>query len=598
MKKNYFGMIMAAVVMMIAGFSLSSCSEKDVAIVDGEVWVKPEYQLTDDGVIVKGSSPADISRMISRAQSNISDAAKAGKSFNISVDASAINSTSSDNTISIPTPPNADLVLSFTNPIKTEVPLVLQSKGASDDVDAQPSSNKLEIDLPSGSSNIDLDLNFPTTTVTLKGSGTINELVSKTATNTLIIESGVTVDWLLVKDGRVLVKDGGKINGYIRETDWSWIDVSKDGVNPTWKYGPDVYYLDNKEEIPYCTQKVKVVKGDGAFSNVVVHNGQGKNDVEIYIVDCGIRFNQWTVEDEKGVRYPAKIKFIKGEGDATIYTQNYYSTDENGKVYGSLTLESVKELSNVTVDLSTFLYDEWNGDEQKYELKEKELEADVDLPVLSNDCTFKTIKIRFYNRISGNSVTASNCKFIKAGADPAIWTDLVNFANDKSSFNFIFDGCEFKDKMLLNDHFDHSNGERWVDENGNAIIPTYWWHPLDDNGQVINNDWLKASADLAGVPDANKANGEWNDYDGYVPRYWDQDKPAYFKDYTVNITFTNTKINGKAITKDNTEFINSIGRGVNSEGKYCTTTLIAIDGKTYKPMLDPDTEKYILVAAE
>jgi hypothetical protein len=533
--------------------------------------------------------------MMSRIKTEITDAAKAGKAFKISVDAD-INSTSSDNEISIPTPPDADIELSFTNPIKTEVPLTLKTKGAGDDATALASNNKVEINIPSGSSDIDLDLIFPTSTVTLKG-GTIDELTAITATNTLIIESGVTIEWLKMKDGRALVKDGGKINGYIRETDWSWIDVSKDGVNPTWKYGPDVYYLDNKEEIPYCTQKVKVVKGDAPFSNVVVHNGQSKDDVEIYIVDCGIRFNQWTVEDEKGVRYPAKIKFIKGEGDATIYTQNYYSEDENGKVYGSLTLEAVKELSNVTVDLSTFLYDQWNDDDQKYELKEKELEADVDLPVLSNDCTFKTIKIRFYNRISGNSVTASNCKFIKAGADPAIWTDLVNFANDKSSFNFIFDGCEFKDKMLLSDYFDQY--EPWYDEKGNQITEAYYWLPLNDKGEIINSDFVKASPDLADVPDANKANGEWNFWGGGYEKRWWQGKPGYFKNsYTSNITFTNTKINGKAITKDNTEFINSIGRGVNSEGKYCTTTLIAIDGKTYKPMLDPDTEKYILVAAE
>ena len=99
MKKNYFGMIVAAA-MMFAGFSLTSCSENDVAIIDGEVWVKPEVQLTDDGAIVKGSSPADISRMMSRIKTEISDAAKAGKAFKISVDA-AINSTSSDNEISI-----------------------------------------------------------------------------------------------------------------------------------------------------------------------------------------------------------------------------------------------------------------------------------------------------------------------------------------------------------------------------------------------------------------------------------------------------------------------------------------------------------------
>ena len=179
MKKNYFGMIVAAA-MMFAGFSLTSCSENDVAIVNGEVWEKPEVQLTDDGAIVKGSSPSDISRMIGRIRTEMNEAAQAGKSFKINVEATAINSTSSDNTISIPTVTNSDIVLSFSNPIQTEVPLVFKSKGVGDDATAQASTNKLEIDIPAGSSKMDMELIFPTSTVTLKG-GAINKVTALTA---------------------------------------------------------------------------------------------------------------------------------------------------------------------------------------------------------------------------------------------------------------------------------------------------------------------------------------------------------------------------------------------------------------------------------
>lgn len=82
--------------------------------------------------------------------------------------------------ISIPTPPDADIELNFKNPIITEVPLTLKTKGAGDDATAQASTNEVEINIPYGSSNIDLELVFQTSTVTLKG-GAIDELTALTA---------------------------------------------------------------------------------------------------------------------------------------------------------------------------------------------------------------------------------------------------------------------------------------------------------------------------------------------------------------------------------------------------------------------------------
>ena len=41
MKKTIFGKFLA-IAMLFAGFSLTSCDEKDNAIIDGKVYVKPE----------------------------------------------------------------------------------------------------------------------------------------------------------------------------------------------------------------------------------------------------------------------------------------------------------------------------------------------------------------------------------------------------------------------------------------------------------------------------------------------------------------------------------------------------------------------------
>ena len=255
MKKNYFGKLLA-IAMVFAGFSLTSCDENDNAIIDGKVWVKPEVQLVDGGAIITGSSTADISRMLGRVREEIMEAAQNGQKFTIDIQTSVLNSTAGDNTLIITAAQGGDVVLNLPSNVVTEVPLMIQAMGVADDAPAGPSTNDIEINIPSSSSSIDLNINMPTSTVTLKG-GNIDELVAKTAWNTLIIESGITVNWLKMKDGRALVKDGGKVLGYLRngdEQDYNNTDayVGDEGVEPVWgPYGPDVYFIKDDTTIRF-----------------------------------------------------------------------------------------------------------------------------------------------------------------------------------------------------------------------------------------------------------------------------------------------------------------------------------------------------------
>ena len=430
MKKNYFGMIMVAAAMMFAGWSLTSCSEKDVAIVDGEVYEKPEVQLTDDGAIVKGSSPADISRMMSRIKTEISDAAKAGKTFKISVDA-AINSTSSDNEISIPTTPDADIELSFTNPIKTEVPLTLKTKGAGDDATALASNNKVEINIPSGSSEADLELIFPTSTVTLKG-GTIDELTAITATNTLIIEKGVTVNWLKRKGGSVLVKNGGKINGTLcdgseREKFDTDVIIEKDGVDPGsfWTYDPDagewkeVYYIADEDGKAYYTQSLKVIKGEEALARIAFRNGLATDPFGKIVIDDGaaVSLESWWVwDDEQQTSVePKGAKLIEGIGNKTakIYGSLSYNTYDGEKIYGTYpSLSYVKEIKNLTVD-GTLVPDAyiWDNESQEYislgDVKTKY--GNITLAANNTDCNITSV-VSINGRVVDNEMSkVTNC---------------------------------------------------------------------------------------------------------------------------------------------------------------------------------------------
>ena len=689
MKKNYLGMLMAAAAMMFAGYSLTSCSEKDVSIVNGEVYEKPEVQLTDDGAIVKGSSPADISRMMSRIKTEISDAAKAGKAFKISVDA-AINSTSSDNEISIPTPPDADIELSFTNPIQTEVPLTLKMKGAGDDATAQASTNKVEIDIPSGSSEADLELIFPTSTVTLKG-GAIDELTAITATNTLIIESGVTINWLKMKDGRAEVKDGGKVLGYMRdgsEKTGYGNDANVDtlGVWPIYKSGKyDVFYVEEEAEKPYCTPNLKIIKSDPLkVARVYIQNGKIADETKVTIADgAAASFSIQELWD--GTKsWPAKVS-IKGEGNKTakIYclSPNEWWRD-NTKYEGSIDLRDVNELSNVTIDATSHpdYYDYATQEYKKVDI----YVGYIDIPRSSSDCdfissyhisgsvsqsvpmskvtncnltctadtirygegrwdyyvasistinasnskltasqiysingnsentTFKSKYIAFNNYyISDNSATVKSCTFETLDKNYNSSIAIPYQTEKRSSFDFIFDECKLGSNFKISSSFE--SNKPIVDKDGNLVTKAYVYYELEDDGVTLKeDDWgykiYRQVFSESDIPEANKKNGEdkYND-DGWLIGWSLRTDPdgyteaAEFKDFKAYITFNNSTLDGKAITK-NTEIISNYSDAIynptDKEGKATTITYINIDGQNYEPAWSPNSKKWLLVEVE
>jgi len=426
MKKNYFGKLLA-IAMVFAGFSLTSCDENDNAIIDGKVWVKPEVKLVDGGAIITGSSTADISRMLGRVREEIMEAAQNGEKFTIDIQTPVLNSTAGDNTLIITAAQGGDVVLNLPSNVVTEVPLMIQAMGVADDTPAGPSTNDIEINIPSSSSNIDLEINMPTTTVTLNG-GNIDDLVATTAWNTLVIEDGVTVNWLKMKDGRALVKDGGKVLGYLRDGDEApnngtdaW--AGKDGFEPTFTYGPSVYYIEGELEKTYYTQNLKIVKGKAAYARVIVSNAQAENAIEsIIIADgaaaaIGIYNGYWDSEKATSVDAPAKgVKLIEGLGNktATIYSNSvYWSTTSEGKIYGSgINLSKVKEVKNVVVD-GTFIPDAWVWDDDKAEnVPLGDIEAkfgDIELGPNSTDCDFNSPE-RIYGSINDNVMSkVTNC---------------------------------------------------------------------------------------------------------------------------------------------------------------------------------------------
>ena len=355
---------------MLAGLSLNSCDEKDNAIIDGKVWIKPEVTLTDGGATITGSSPADISRMIGRIRQEIIAAAQKGETFTLDIETPVLNATSSDNAISIPTVTDGDIVVNFKSAISTEAPLVLESKGVADDAPSTDSSNKVEINIPS-SSGADLQINMPTSTVTLNaasGSLNIDELVAKTAVNTLNIAKGVTVNWLKVVDGRAIVEDGAKVLGFIRNGDGAY--ANENGFEDYNVSYPDV---EGEPIKPYYVQNLKIEKGEAALVRVFIANAKAEDALEsIIIADgaaAGFYFGgDW--DDKGNYIEPKGVKLVKGLGNKTakIYTYSRWTRNEDGTtISGSnINLTPIKELSNITVD-GSIVPDVYQWDESKQE---------------------------------------------------------------------------------------------------------------------------------------------------------------------------------------------------------------------------------------
>ena len=693
MKKNYFGKLLA-IAMVFAGFSLTSCDENDNAIINGEVWVKPEVKLVDGGAIITGSSTADISRMLGRVREEIMEAAQNGEKFTIDIQTPVLNSTAGDNTLIITAAQGGDVVLNLPSNVVTEVPLMIQAMGVADDTPpAATSTNEVEINIPSNASNIDLGINMPTSTVTLKG-GTIENLAAKTALSTLVIESGVTVNWLKMLGGRAEVKDGGKVLGYLRDgSEQTGYDydafVDTLGVWPINNYGIgggyDVYYIKEETEKPYYVQSLKIVKGEQLkVARVRVANGKQADEAKVIIADgAAASFSVDGVSDAAGTWYPAKVS-IKGEGNKTakIYSNSpYKSTDNDGNtIYlGSIDLGVVKEISNVSVDATSHpdFYDNTTQEYSKVDL----VRSSIWIPVSSTDCeflssqsiygnvqnsmmseatncdlicpmdtiwydeysysttainnvnasnsnltairisniygnsennTFKSSFVSFSNfYLSGNSATVKNCKFETLDKNYYSSIYLPYQTEGRSSFDFTFDKCQLGSNFRITTSFE--SNQRMFDKDGNLITKRYGYYELEDDGVTLKKDddgnpFWKYVYSESDIPAANKTNGEnkYND-DGWLIG-WESGtnpngytEPAKYKNYKCYITFSNSTIGGKAITKS-TEIIRNDSWAIDSENdeddKVTTTTYINIDGKNYEPAWSPNSKKWVLSEVE
>ena len=406
---------------------------------------------------------------------------------------------------------------------------------------------------PAGTSNIDLNVNMPKSSVTIKptsGSLGINELSTKTAWTTMYIESGVTVNWLNLEGGNVVIKNGGKING----VESTHLNVYPDGLTfkgrngkydpetDTWVYTDFPYLVKDSlrtstsytDKDFYMVQNGKLLaQENGDYSTFNTWGTEAKVSADPFeiIIPDGVK--AWTWKNWNGdynkQNWPSVN--VTGEGNATFMYNG--GEDEKGKINlynNGIDLSSINKLTNVTVDFTHALV--WNSDDSKYEVLEVDTASNnykwtnITLPINSENCTFNAKRFFMANNLADGIVSSTHKNSIfNSLKNDQNYTFEAYFPaqNDKrKSFTLAFDTCEFDQAKF---------------------------------GSGFSGDWETTK-----------------DYKGYI-------------------SFANSKIGGKAVSKT-TDMIAwawpwTDGETVKAE------TFFTIDGVNYKP-IEKDNKWYLL----
>ena len=454
-KKTFFGNFLA-IAMIFAGFSLTSCDEKDNAIIDGQVYVKPEVQFTDGDAVVTATTISDINKMIAHIRKDVMEyaAENPGEPITIKIDAPALTTALSENTIGLPTANGTDIIVEFTNPIATsdDAPLIIQSIGVADNATPVASTNEVEINFAAGTSDIDLGVNMPTSTVTLKGA-TIDELVSKTAKSTLILESGVTVNWLLNKgESNTVVMEGAEVLGALVE---SSIQIDTDGAILENTFEDDIpagfneMEWDERLESFIRVNNVKVIGNEDHPAYLVI-KGYGEKPEDIaevnLIIEDGVKA---ALDGGYNAPYHAIIN-ITGEGDNAQIMARGYENEET--IHAIIDLQAINKLSNVTVDISKCIY----GQEV-----ETDFVDNFTLPQNSENCTFTAPSYIFRTYQDSNYASFKDCtfKYVEIETDEDLDLLRVNVyfpvqTEERTSFDLSFDNCNFDKVFKFHTTFD------------------------------------------------------------------------------------------------------------------------------------------------
>lgn len=583
MKKNYFMKSLTAVLLMLTvSMSITSCQGFVDAVLGTEdkPVQKPETKpttdedanvvITNEGTTITISSFDEFASSFSTADNEkfvqaIEASAKAGKEYVITIKSEQSLSTEDFVGLEIPRVEGADINIVFEKaPVTSEGdPL----KITADEVPAASTDavNKLTITMPDGADDIYLSINLPETTVTLEGKVTYHYVEAITALNTLYVNSGVTIEEILVKQGTVVVKDGGVIETYVYNGREDFegikhIDIVYDtniasytGVAPLWVRVSETEALpeimsDIESEKPYFCKYLKVIDVKAEDNVEINWNNDFTKPLEKMTIGDGVSVTSWCMN----------AKNIIGEGTAkfVLFSQAYENTrwiwdDEQQQSVPVQRNElwagmpGVEYVSNVIITSK-------NTNEN---ITEYYSYLD-DVPANLENCTIQFDNIFFGNMdnwpLKSGSVV-KGCKFERTGNDDGINIRVPYQTGDEFGITFV--SCDFVEGTKVYTNIS--------DRKYDYSVMGYTYNKNDGDG----NHWV-ASKDEIPADVLDWSNGNW----------WEEPKWEYVKynGYTVLIGFESCKLGGSTVTEKSEMFTEALSWG--PEGVECK---LVIDGTTY-----------------
>lgn len=506
--KHFLTKLQSATMILAVSLTLSSCSDlfeffgiEDNNVVfnetdETEPTVENEnVKLNAAGAKITAASAAEATSLLETLIDDIkAKGVGEGKEYVIELAADDIQA-SSDIALTIPKVVGANLNLKFDNTFKAGTTLNIDASETSSD--PVKSVNTLVITLPAAADDLSLNIDMPETTVTLKSAGAqvkFNDVKSRTALNTLVIDEDVEVETMDIQGGTIQVNEGGILDSWVfsAENNGDQVNIYEDGrIEPlkvlvTDDEGNTVeqWQIGSEDGKPYYARSLKIAKGNADYSVVWFGNAP---DVPLKTVVVGdgatLQTNyiamQNIVGEEEGtgvIKY--RCTNIPGFTDDTEWG-GYKFYEFNSDISG---VENVKK---VTFSQPEIAPEEWvkpmleDSIAKGYYMHEPRLNMDVDGDV--EGCTFNYNHVFFCNTHSFKCPTVKDCKFkhVDHGTELSeyhvlpIDNDLIEFQlpivydGSTDSNSITFENCDFSEGTKFWGYFFAGIGnetpEEWSD---------------------------------------------------------------------------------------------------------------------------------------
>lgn len=381
-----------------------------------------------------------------------------------------VTTASNDKDIVIPNDEN-DMILTF-NYVPSDAGGTLGIKTNKAGNDPSSAKNKLSIIMPDGDTGISLNLDAPTTTVTLKsasgGAIKFKEVISNTAFNTLVIDNAVTVNNVDIQEGTVMVRNEGILDS------WTFAPKSNDDkvvINQDGRIEPLIIErIDEDGDLikqsqiiqesgeAYCAQSLKVVKDDADYAQMYFllcdHNMSPLKVVTI--CDGATLQTNWISMQAIEGQGTAKIQFQLEKTETDELYLKFYDDDGTKWFQHQCDLYNVGTLKNIIFLEPKVVMSQAVKDK----IEEKVSEGYVQRPTMINldvsesveSCEFNFDFVHFCPSVSYPLV--KDCNFLPTSGNTGNITIEINpdsrgSISELVSTSMTFDGCNFSSNTLF-----------------------------------------------------------------------------------------------------------------------------------------------------